>query len=774
MSDSAYFKGPTYHFEVANEDKKLDCSLSFYKGGIYRFLCQNEDSLVFNDVVQELDSDVFIMTNVDDVETRITAEGSVFRVTYDPFTIIADGYVINGNDLLDGGDSTALNILFDNEQGFYGFPEHADSYKLRKTVNDDPYRLFNLDVFEYDVRSVFPLYGAIPFVMSRENGKIRGFFYNNPSEMFLDVSDKDIYFYSEAGVVDLFGYIGPSYKKVQEQHHTVVGTPKMPRMNVLGYHQCRWNYKDDADSRFVVGQFEKYGLPFDFLWLDIEHTNDKRYFTWDLNKFPDPQKLVSDINDLGREVVIIADPHIKDDKGYHVFKAFDEANAWIRDNQDQPFKGHCWPGASRWPDFVERSVRDIWADLVIEYSKEYGIKSIWNDMNENSVFNGPEVSHPRDAKHINGRQHKELHNVMGFYHTMATIDGLKRLNPDERPFVLTRSFYGGTSAQGVAVWTGDNTADWDHLAFSIPMLLSLQTASQYMSGADVGGFFGNPDGELFARWMELGSWQPFFRGHAHLDTKRREPWSFGDEVLELVKKQVLQRYKFMPFWYTVFYESERHHFPPMNPMFVLDNFSDDVEDQYLVGDKVLVAPILHSGSSQRDVTLPAGRWYDLQNSRLAFDLKKTKKVVAHAPLGTIPVFQRGGTIIPFTTEKRRSVTKMIENNYSLSLLVAPNALGNAEGSVFVDDGSSYAYETLDDGAAYFTILLDGDAIEIQQEGVILEEKVLSHILIMDYPCIKEFEIDGVISSNIVCDTTKKSVLINVDTPITTMTIKLRK
>ena len=229
----------------------------------------------------------------------------------------------------------------------------------------------------------------------------------------------------------------------------------------------------------------------------------------------------------------------------------------------------------------------------------------WNDMNEPSVFNGPEVTMPKDKKH-GDFEHRDLHNMYGMLYTMATHQGhLVRSDNQLRPFVLTRSAYAG-SQKYAAIWTGDNTAEWGHLEASVPMCLSLSVAGMSFVGADIGGFFGNPDGEMFVRWYQAAAFQPFFRSHAHLDSKRREPWLFSEGERSLIRTAIRTRYSFLPFWYTQFFESERSGVPVMRPLwyeFPGDEATYGNEGQHMVGDALLVAPVLHKGATSVEVII---------------------------------------------------------------------------------------------------------------------------------------------------------------------------
>ena len=306
------------------------------------------------------------------------------------------------------------------------------------------------------------------------------------------------------------------------------------------------------------------------------------------------------------------------------------------------------------------------------------------------MFNGPEITMRKDLKHSEGTvEHREVHNAFGMFYHMATAEGLKiRTDPNERPLVLSRAFFAGTQRVG-PVWTGDNAADWDHLKKSIPMTLTLGVSGLTWSGADVGGFFGDPSPELMTRWYQLGIFYPFFRGHAHLDTKRREPWMFGDPYTGCIKSAIRRRYALMPYLYTLFEAAHREGTPVLRPLWF--EFPDDdsvakIDTMAMVGPALLLAPVLDSGVEEIKIYLPKGAWYDYETSEKHVGPVTVTKSVT---IEYIPLFIRGGYIVPRKDRARRSVAAQAGD--PLTLLVAPDENGQAVGEIYVDDGKGYAY-----------------------------------------------------------------------------------
>ncbi|KAI0523398.1 hypothetical protein KFK09_005793 [Dendrobium nobile] len=611
-----------------------------------------------------------------------------------------------------GPQSISFDVSFHGAEFVYGIPEHAStSLALRATRgpgvdHSEPYRLFNLDVFEYLHDSPFGLYGSIPFMLSHGLKGSAGFFWLNAAEMQIDVlapgwddsaaagNDRiDTFWMSEAGIVDTFFFVGPGPKDVLQQYASVTGTLAMPQEFAIAYHQCRWNYRDEEDVATVDAGFDEHDIPYDVLWLDIEHTDGKRYFTWDRVLFPNPEEMQKKLAAKGRHMVTIVDPHIKRDDSYYVHKEATDKGYYVKDATGKDFDGWCWSGSSSYPDTLNPEVREWWAE---KFSlKNYGGSTpslyIWNDMNEPSVFNGPEISMPRDALHFGGVEHRELHNVYGLYFHMATADGLlKRGNGKDRPFVLSRAFFAGSQRHG-AIWTGDNSADWDQLRSSVPMILTLGLTGISFSGADVGGFFGNPEPELLVRWYQLAAYYPFFRAHAHHDTKRREPWLFGERRTALIREAIHIRYSLLPYYYSLFRKASISGIPIMRPLwleFPEDKKTFDNSEAFMIGEGILVQGIYEEGQKSVSVYLPGEQsWYNMRNGA-AYSGGQTHKLEVFED--SIPSFQKAGSIVPRKYRFRRSTTQMANDPYTL--VIALNSSLAAEGELYIDDGKSYDFE----------------------------------------------------------------------------------
>ncbi|XP_012940746.1 neutral alpha-glucosidase AB isoform X2 [Aplysia californica] len=615
-----------------------------------------------------------------------------------------------------GPVSVGLDIAFPGFRYVYGIPEHADTFALKTTKNTDPYRLYNLDVFEYELNSPMALYGHIPFMAAHNEKNTVGVFFQNAAEGWVDihsnVADKsvfsnladfvtgnnevpqtDTHWFFEDGIIDIFVLLGPGPRDIFKQYASLTGNTPLPPLWSLAYHQCRWNYNDQDDVRNVDQTMDKFDIPFDVIWLDIEHTDSKKYFTWDGSRFSNSIEMLRNLSSKGRRMVTIVDPHLKREDGYRVYSDARDKGLLVKNKDGNDFDGWCWPGSSSWPDFMEKHVRDWWADqfALDKYVGTADNLFVWNDMNEPSVFNAPEITFPKDVKHLSGRENREVHNLFGKLVHDATFDGLlKRSNYQERPFVLTRAFFAG-SQRTSAVWTGDNMGEWSHLKMTVPMMLSLNLAGIHFSGADVGGFFKNPDNELLTRWYQAGVFQPFFRAHAHIDTKRREPYLLPEAYMVVAREAIKKRYTYLPFWYQLFHESETTGMPVMRAIWMEYPKETNVfamDDEYLLGDAILVKPVVDQGQTDIAVYFPGENtvWYDI-------DTYKTypgrQEANVEAPLSKLPAFQRGGSIVPRKMRGRRAASLMYNDPFTL--IVCLDKQGKAGGQLYFDDYHSYGY-----------------------------------------------------------------------------------
>lgn len=606
-----------------------------------------------------------------------------------------------------GPEAVAADVRLVGYTSVYGLAGHSDSLRLQDTVHTEwPYRLFNVDIFEYDVDTRMPMYGSVPFLVGVRPDAAVGVFWVNAADTFVDISTAaghtDTQWMSESGVLDVIIMVGADAAEVNHKYSRLTGAVALPPQFALGYHQCRWNYNDQRDVLDIHAKMDLHHVPYDTIWLDIEYTDQKKYFTWNPDAFPDPVGMAAQLDRTGRNLVVIVDPHLKTD--YPVSDAVIRLGIGIRSPADNAtYHGHCWPGESVWIDPMHPAAQAYW-DTLFALDPANPLMGdatnihLWNDMNEPSFFNAPETTAPRDVVHYGDYENRAVHNMWGQSFHELTFRALRaRQQPTlrQRPFVLTRSFFAG-SQRTAAMWTGDNRARWDHLVASVPMVLSANVVGMPFAGADVGGFFGNPDKELLVRWYQTGMWYPFFRAHAHIDSMRREPWVPGDPYTSHIRDAVRLRYALLPSLYTVFRAASVSGQPVWTPMVwahpdVAAMYA--VDDQFYLGG-MLAKPVTAAGAEEVEVFLPPlERFYDFTNGEIhdvpAVELAAPGHVVRAVTLGDIPVYLRGGSITTKRDRYRRSSRLMKDDPFHV--VVALDARGAAAGELYVDDGESYAY-----------------------------------------------------------------------------------
>jgi mannosyl-oligosaccharide alpha-1,3-glucosidase len=349
---------------------------------------------------------------------------------------------------MNGPEAVAVDFTFPQSEILFGIPEHADSFALKTTVGDEPYRLYNLDVANYEVNSRMALHGSIPVLYGHGNNQTAGVFWHNSADTFVDVHNtKTAHFISETGIIDVFVLLGPSPNKVFSQYTKLTGVGNLPQLHTLAYHQSRSSYMTQEEVIEVINGFDKSGFPLDTVWLDIEYTDEKKYFTWNRQTFPQPLEMMRKMNLTKRQLTVVINPHVKTDDDYNFYKENRNLGFFVKDKTGETYEGNCLPGLSSYVDFFNPEAQKHYADqyLLQNFVDSSADTGIWNDMNEPTVFGVPEKTMPKDNLHYGGVEHRNVHNLYGHMQVKGTFDGLMRRNNEtERPFILTRSFFSGT------------------------------------------------------------------------------------------------------------------------------------------------------------------------------------------------------------------------------------------------------------------------------------------------------------------------------------------
>ncbi|MGC4951490.1 glycoside hydrolase family 31 protein [Streptomyces sp. DT224] len=428
----------------------------------------------------------------------------------------------------------------------------------------------------------------------------------------------------------------------------LTGAAAVPPSWALGPQHARWGFGSEREVRRIVAGYRERGLPLSVLHLDIDHYDAHRVFTVDRGRFPDLPGLAGDLREAGVRLVSIVDPAVAAAGGNAVYDSGRAVGAFVRDARGREVRGEVWPGECVYPDFTDPGVREWWGGLYAERLAQ-GFSGVWHDMNEPVSFMAfGDQSLPRSALHAlegRGGDHREAHNVYGLAMARAGYEGLARLRPEERPFLFSRSGWAGMQRYG-GTWSGDVATGWPGLRASLALVLGLGLCGVPYSGSDVGGFDGSPSPELYLRWFQLGAYLPLFRTHAAIDAGRREPWEFGAEVLAGAREVLVERERLRPYWVALARLAALTGAPYVRPLWWAspgDRGLRDCEDAFLLGDALLVAPVLEPGVVRRAVRLPPGRWYDTV-SGAAYE--GPGRVVVEAPLSRVPVLARAGAVIP--------------------------------------------------------------------------------------------------------------------------------
>ena len=416
-----------------------------------------------------------------------------------------------GTDIFSAPLGNPVRLYKSREEGerYFGCGERTSG--LEKTGT---YQVFwNVDPPAGHTASFNNIYSSIPFVLSMRDGRVYGLFFDNTHRVEFDLAheDSDLSYYgAEGGNIVYYVFCGPTPREVLDRYTELTGRTPMPALWALGNQQCRYSYMSADEVRDVARNFRERDIPCDTLYLDIDYMDGYRVFTWNKESFPQPKNLVTELKGQGFNVVTIMDPGIKVDEGYPVYVEGRERDLYCKTSSGEEYHNVVWPGVCAFPDFANPATREWWGEN-LRAILDKGVAGIWCDMNEPSLFVPRQSTMPNDIVHPGGGEpklHGQVHNAYGSLMARAVREGLLRIRPDERPFVITRSGYAGLQRHALQ-WTGDNSSWWEHLWMSMPQLQNLGLPGMAWAGVDIGGFFDDCDGKLLARFTEFGVFQPF-------------------------------------------------------------------------------------------------------------------------------------------------------------------------------------------------------------------------------------------------------------------------
>ncbi|WP_108869150.1 glycoside hydrolase family 31 protein [Aquimarina aquimarini] len=596
-----------------------------------------------------------------------------------------------------------------------------------------------------------PLYKSVPFYIGMYEERAYGIFFDNTFKTFFDFCHERrnvTSFWAQGGEMNYYFFYGPNMQDVVTRYTDLTGKPELPPLWALGYHQCKWSYYPEKKVKEVTQKFRELRIPCDAIYLDIDYMDGFRCFTWNKEYFPDPKRMVAELAEDGFKTIVIIDPGIKIDDEYSVYQEAMQ-NDYFCKRADGPYmRGKVWPGECFFPDFTNPKVREWWAGLFKEIIDEIGVKGVWNDMNEPAVMEVPDKTFPNDVRHSydgNYCSHRKAHNIYGTQMARATYEGVKRFAYPKRPFIITRSAYSGAQRY-TSSWTGDNIATWEHLWIANIQAQRMSMSGMSFTGSDIGGFAEHPTGELYARWIQLGVFHPFCRTHSSGDHGNQEPWTFGEEVVDVTRKYVELRYQLLPYLYTMFWEYAEEGIPMLKSLVLYDQ--NDLQthyrtDEFVFGNQILVCPIQEPNAKGRRMYVPRGNWYNYWTREY---VKGGMEQWVDADLDIIPLFIKEGAIIPKYPVQQYVGEKEIDE---LKLEVYYK-LGDKEVSkVYEDAQDGYDYTKGRYSLRSFSFTGKENEIIIQQHknGSYITDYDFIKIELIGIPfTIQEIEIDNVVVS----------------------------
>lgn len=618
-----------------------------------------------------------------------------------------------------GSPRRSFRIALEAGTDLYGLGEHAGT--LRR--NGRRVTLWNADHYAYD-ESTPSLYQSHPWILGvRADGTSFGVLWDTTSRSRVSCTETHIIVHAEDAGFPVYVIERATPAEVLTALGELVGRISLPPLWALGFHQSRYSYFPEGEVDRIADEMRLRRIPCDVIWLDIHYMEGNRSFTFDPKGFPDPASLIRRLHARSLRAVLMIDPGLKVDPAYLAYASGHERDAFVKDSVGAEYHGQVWPGACAFPDFASARVRHWWGELYRPFI-ELGADGFWNDMNEPAIFDGPGRTMPEDNIHLadpdlgGPTTHARIHNAYGTLMVRATREGVVRHRPENRPFILTRAGFLGTHRLA-ATWTGDNSSTWEHLGWSITMALNLGLSGQPLVGPDIGGFEGNADSTLFARWMGIGAMLPFCRAHTDVWTREHEPWSWGPGVEATCRRAIMRRYRMLPLWYTLMHEASRTGVPAIRPLFFADP-SDAalraVDDAFLIGESVLVrCRITLDGACS--APFPRGEW-------ARFDLLEQSDP-------ELPdLFLRAGSVIPIGPALQHTGERTCD---PLTLMIHPDASGRAFGTLYEDRGEGHEHASGEFRLTSFAATIEHGSLCVRlriEEGKLAQELRQIRIIVL--------------------------------------------
>ena len=746
--------------QINHYSQKFDLVIKNFKYGIIQLLFDLPDkSLKYknnNDIGLNLEEKPFTDINIKKNTITLYIEDDIEdNFPYGQFTnlnkyrLIIDlsdfkiEYYINDDLLLTFNREKMLNLLYKKDINLksnvfdfsyhnitkcFGLPERNSPFFLP----DFTYRSFNLDNPWQKVGDNHCIYGSIPMLYGINNKNIITVFNNNTSDQFITLEtenniNRKIKWITEGGIINLYIFSDNNIERQLKKCYRITGTAPMAPIWAFGYHHCRWGFESDEDVMNVVNKFDELKIPYDCIWLDIDHTDDKKYFTWNPKHYGGIKNVLQKLNDNNRFFVTIIDPHLQANESNSVAKKLKEKDCLVKEENSKGelvnYIGHCWPGSSYYGDFINyEKLLEVYKEFYKneDYFMKFNNFGTWVDMNEPAVFDDKyEKSMPRTNIHFDGKQkveHREIHNIYGYYYQKVAFNSLlNRFNNKIRPFILSRSYYAGCHKNGW-IWTGDQDATYDFMNTSIELQFTNGLCGAVGCGTDVGGFLSSPTPDLMKSWYNLGFLYMFFRGHSAFNTIRREPWLFSEDIKNSIIDSIKLRYNLLMFFYSKFYDYTLNGVSVMKPIWMIFKNNEksfekllNIKEQgslFVLGKEILAINNYYISEESikvlNEINAEDKILYDLfTGEKMNGKFKKNDKLMTQK-------MALGGSVIPWT--EKNELCSYYVMRAPISVKIFLDEKKNARGYYYFDDGMTWDNEG---HYAYIEILVNQNEINIR-------------------------------------------------------------
>lgn len=621
----------------------------------------------------------------------ISTGALVARVAKKPFAITfttPDGQVISQDEpglttSWIGDEVTTYKKMQDGER-FIGLGEKGGNLDRRGSA----YSNWNTDAYKY-TNNTDPLYATVPFYIGIHHGLSYGVFFDNSYQSdfnFGASNNRFSSFSAQGGEMNYYFIHHPKVADIIGSYTALTGRMPLPPLWSLGYQQNRYSYYPDTEVMRIAQTLREKKIPADGITLDIHYMDAYKLFTWDKARFPDPAAMTAKLSAMNFKTTVIVDPGIKVEKGYGAYERGVKDDVFIKYADGSYYTGEVWPGWCHFPDFTSEKGREWWRKEIKAYAGN-GVAGIWNDMNEIATWGNKMPNNVLFDFDGAPTTHKQGHNVFALAMARSSYEGMKAAT-GKRPFMLTRAGYAGLQRYS-AIWTGDNTAEEGHMLLGVRLLNSLGASGIAFTGMDIGGFIGSPSQSLYARWVQIGAFTPYFRNHAGSGSKASEPWTYGEQVLENAREYIGLRYRLLPYIYSAFNEAAATGEPVMRTLAIdythdAQVYQEAFQNQYLFGKAFLVAPF-ESTKEFGKVYFPAGTWYDLHTDAVQAGGQER---VLELSVAKLPVFVKGSSIVPVQTLIQSTAEQPGD---TLAIHVYKGDADNST-SYYEDDGISYGYQ----------------------------------------------------------------------------------